>query len=185
MPLSSLDANAALVVIDMQKGIVGLPTAPHPAAVVTDNVAKLCRAFRSRGLPVVLVNVAGRPPGRVEATRNFTPPPDWAELVPELERQPSDETVTKMNIGAFYGTALERILRRRGVTQVFLAGIATSIGVESTARQAFDHGYNVVLVTDAMTDLDAEMHRNAVEKVFPRIGERGLTAEVVARLGAA
>jgi nicotinamidase-related amidase len=89
-----------------------------------------------------------------------------------------------MNVGAFYGTGLERILRRRGVTQVFVAGVATSLGVESTARQAFDHGYNVVLVTDAMTDLDAEMHRNAVEKVFPRIGERSLTADVVAKLGA-
>jgi len=183
MPFSGLDANAALIVIDMQKGIVALPTA-HPMAGLIDNVAALCRAFRARGLPVVLVNVAGRAPGRVEATLNFTPPPDWAELIPELDRQASDETVTKMNVGAFYGTGLERILRRRGVTQVFMAGVATSLGVESTARQAFDHGYNVVLVTDAMTDLDAEMHRNAVEKVFPRIGERSLTADVVAKLGA-
>jgi len=183
MPLSGLDANAALIVIDMQKGIVALPTA-HPMPGVIDNVAALCRAFRARGLPVVLVNVTGRAPGRVEATMNFTPPPDWAELIPELDRQPGDETVTKMNVGAFYGTGLERILRRRGVTQVVMAGVATSLGVESTARQAFDHGYNVVLATDAMTDLDPEMHRHAVEKVFPRIGERALTAELVARLGA-
>jgi nicotinamidase-related amidase len=184
MPFSSLDAKAALIVIDMQKGIVALPTA-HPIAGVIDNVVALCRAFRARNLPVVLVNVAGRAPGRVEATLNFTPPPDWAELIPELERQPGDETVTKMNVGAFYGTGLERILRRRGVTQVVMAGVATSLGVESTARQAFDHGYNVVLATDAMTDLDPEMHRNAVEKVFPRIGERALTAELVKRLAAA
>ena len=92
MPFSGLDANAALIVIDMQKGIVALPTA-HPMAGVIDNVAALCRAFRARGLPVVLVNVAGRAPGRVEATLNFTPPPDWAELIPELDRQASDETV--------------------------------------------------------------------------------------------
>ena len=183
MPLSGLDANAALIVIDMQKGIVTLPTA-HPIAGVIANVATLCRAFRKRGLPVVLVNVAGRAPGRVEATLNLSPPPDWADLIPELDHQPGDETVTKMNVGAFYGTALERILRRRGVTQVFLAGVATCLGVESTARQAFDHGYNVVLVTDAMTDLDAEMHRHAVEKVFPRIGERTLTADVVPKPGA-
>jgi nicotinamidase-related amidase len=184
MPLSSLDANAALIVIDMQKGIVALPTA-HPIGGVVANVAALCRAFRARGLPVVLVNVAGRAPGRVEASFNFTPPPDWADLIPELERQPGDETVTKMNVGAFYGTGLERILRRRGVTQVFVAGVATGSGVEATARQAYDHGYNVVLVTDAMTDLDADMHRHAVEKVFPRIGERSLTAEVTGRLAAA
>lgn len=184
MPFSGLDANAALIVIDMQKGIVALPTA-HPMPGIVDNVAALCRAFRARNLPVVLVNVAGRPPGRVEAARNFTPPADWADLIPELDRQPGDETVTKMNIGAFYGTGLDRVLRRRGVTQVFFAGVATSIGVESTARDAYDRGYNVVLVTDAMTDLDPEMHRHAVEKVFPRFGERSLTAEVVAKLGAA
>jgi nicotinamidase-related amidase len=182
MPLSGLDANAALVVIDMQKGIVALPTA-HPMPGVVANVASLCRAFRARGLPVVLVNVAGRAPGRTETTLNYTPPPDWAELIPELDRQPGDETVTKMNVGAFYGTGLERVLRRRGVTQVFMAGVATSLGVESTARQAFDRGYNVVLVTDAMTDLDPEMHRHAVEKVFPRIGERCRTEELVGRLG--
>ena len=77
MPLSQFDANAALIVIDMQKGIVALPTV-HPIAGVIDNVAALCRAFRARGLPVILVNVAGRPPGRVDATMNFSPPADWA-----------------------------------------------------------------------------------------------------------
>lgn len=181
MPLSQLDAHAALVVIDLQKGIVALPSV-HPMTDVIANVAALARAFRARGLPVVLVNVADRPPGRTEAVMNFTPPPDWTDLIPELERQDSDYTVTKRNIGAFYGTALELILRRRGVTQVFLTGVATGIGVEATARQAFDQGYNVVAVTDAMTDLDPASHSHAVEKVFPRIGERALTAEVVARL---
>ena len=181
MPLSQLDANPALIVIDMQKGIVALPTV-HPIAGVIDNVAQLCQAFRKWGRPVILVNVTGRAPGRVEASFNFSPPADWAELIPELDRQPSDDVVTKENVGAFYGTALERILRRRGVTQVFLAGVATGVGVEATARQAYDQGFNVVAVTDAMTDLDPEMHRHAVEKVFPRIGERASTAEVLSRL---
>lgn len=184
MPLSQLDANAALIVIDMQKGIVALPTV-HPIAGVTGKVAALCRGFREHKLPVILVNVAGRAPGRVEASFNFAPPPDWADLIPELDRQPSDHVVTKMNVGAFYGTALERILRRQGVTQVFLAGVATGSGVEATARQAYDQGYNVVLATDAMTDLDPEAHRHAVEKVFPRIGERALAEEILAKLGPA
>jgi nicotinamidase-related amidase len=181
MPLSQLDPSAALIVIDMQKGIVSLPTV-HPIAGVIDNVAKLCKAFRESKRPVILVNVTGRAPGRVEATFNFSPPPDWADLIPELDQQASDDTVTKINIGAFYGTALERILRRHGVTQVFLTGVATGSGVEATARQAHDQGYNVVLITDAMTDLDPEMHRHAVEKVFPRIGERVLTEEVLPKL---
>ena len=178
MPISQIDPVAALIVIDMQKGIVALPTA-HPIAGIVDNVAKLTRAFRAHMLPVILVNVMGRAPGRVEAIFNFSPPPDWADLIPELDRQPDDFTVTKVNIGAFYGTALEQILRRRRVTQVVIAGVATGSGVEATARQAYDQGYNVVLVTDAMTDLDPDMHRHAVEKVFPRIGERAATEEIL------
>ncbi|HXB52783.1 MAG TPA: isochorismatase family cysteine hydrolase [Rhizomicrobium sp.] len=181
MPLSQLDPAIALIVIDMQKGIVALPTV-HPIAGVTDNIAQLCRAFRKHGRPVILVNVTGRAPGRVEASFNFTPPADWAELIPELEHQPSDYIVTKENISAFYGTALERILRRQGVTQIFLTGVATGSGVEATARQAYDQGFNVVAITDAMTDLDPDMHRHAVEKVFPKIGERTLTAEVLGQL---
>ncbi len=178
MPISQIDPVAALIVIDMQKGIVTLPTV-HPIAGIIDNVAKLIQAFRARMLPVILVNVTGRAPGRVEATFNFSPPPDWADLIPELDRQPDDYTVTKVNIGAFYGTALEQILRRRGVTQVVLAGVATGSGVEATARQAYDQGYNVMLVTDAMTDLDSDTHKHAVEKVFPRIGERATTEEIL------
>ena len=184
MPISQIDPVAALVVIDMQKGIVSLPTV-HPMAGIIDNVARLAKGFRSRMLPVILVNVTGKAPGRVEATFNFSPPPDWADLIPELDRQPDDYTVTKVNIGAFYGTALEMILRRRGVTQLVIVGVATGSGVEATARQAYDQGYNVVLVTDAMTDLDPDMHRHAVEKVFPKIGERTTTADALAILKSA
>jgi nicotinamidase-related amidase len=182
MPLTKLDDTSALVVIDLQKGIVGLPCA-HPADEIVGRAAKLAGAFRGRGLPVVLVNVAGRAPGRTEVQFNFTPPADWTELVPELDRQPSDYTVTKQQIGAFYGTALEQILRRHGVTQVVLAGVATSSGVEATARNAYDHGYNVTLVVDAMTDLSADAHRHSVETIFPRLGETATTDDVIRSLG--
>ncbi len=181
MALTQIDDVAALVVIDLQKGVVALPTV-HPMSEITDRVARLARAFRAHGLPVVLVNVTGRAPGRTEHTFNFSPPVDWSELVPELDRQPTDHTVTKQTVGAFYGTALEQILRRRGVTQVFLAGVATASGVEATARNAYDHGYHVALVVDAMTDRDADAHRNSVEKIFPRIGETATTDQVLALL---
>jgi nicotinamidase-related amidase len=181
MALTQIDNVAALVVIDMQKGIVAMPTV-HPASEIIDRVARLARAFREHSLPVVLVNVAGGPPGRTDVKFHFSPPADWTELVPERDRQPSDYTVTKLQIGAFYGTALEQILRRRGVTQAFLTGIATSIGVESTARSAYDHGYNVALVVDAMTDRDADAHRHSVEKIFPRLGETAITHDVLTLL---
>jgi nicotinamidase-related amidase len=184
MPLSQIDPVAALVVIDMQKGIVGLPTA-HPMGEIIARIAELTRAFRKAGQPVVLVNVAGLAPGRNERKFNFQPPADWTELIPELDRQPSDHLVTKMQVGAFRDTGLDAILRGAGATQVFVVGVATGSGVEATARAAYDHGYNVVLVTDAMTDMDAETHRHSVEKTFPRIGETTTVEETLAKLAAA
>jgi nicotinamidase-related amidase len=179
MPLTKLDDISALIVIDLQKGIVGAPTV-HPAGEIAQRAAQLARAFRERGLPVVLVNVSGRAPGRTDAgPPNFSFPPDWTELVPELDQRPSDYFVTKQRAGAFIGTPLDETLRKRGVTQIFLAGIATSIGVESTGRSAYDLGYNVVFVVDAMTDRDADMHRLSVEKVFPRLGETTTTDDVL------
>lgn len=182
MPFTELDKTPALVLIDLQKGIVGRPAA-HPVGEIVQRSAELARAFRKHGWPVVLVNVAGRPAGRTDAGfGNFAPPPDWTELVPELGAKPEDVRVTKQSFGAFIGTKLDSLLRERGVTQIFLAGVATSIGVESTARSAFDHGYNIVFVSDAMTDMDGENHRHAVEKMFPRMGEVTTTQEVLLRL---
>jgi nicotinamidase-related amidase len=184
MPLTQLDPVAALVAIDLQKGIVGMPCGPHPTADVVQRTAQLALEFRKHNLPVVLVNVEGRAPGRVDATINFNPPAGWAELVPELGREPSDYAVTKLQIGAFYGTALERILRRAGVTQIFLTGVATTVGVEATARQAYDLGFNVVVVEDAMSDMNADNHNHAVRAVYPRIAEVTTTTDALAQLRA-
>src|SRR6202041_2236606 len=167
MPVTNLDTTAALVAIDLQKGIVSLP-AVHPVSDIIARTVQLARAFREHGLPVVLVNVSGRAPGRTDVgPRTFSFQADWMELVPELEQHPDDYLVTKQRVGAFLGTSLDDYLRGRGVTQVVLAGIATSAGVEATARSAYDLGYNVTLVVDAMTDRDAEAHRHSVEKIFP------------------
>jgi nicotinamidase-related amidase len=179
MPVTKLDTTAALVVIDLQKGIVGLPTV-HPASDIIGRTAQLARAFRERGLPVVLVNVTGRAPGRTDAgAPKFSFPADWSELVPELQQHPDDHLVSKQRWGAFIGTSLDDYLRQRDVTQVFVTGVATSAGVESTARSAYDYGYHVVLVVDAMTDRSEEAHRHSVEKIFPRLGESDTTDEVL------
>jgi nicotinamidase-related amidase len=180
MPLTQLDSHAALIVIDLQKGIVGL--APSAGEIVA-RAAQLARAFRERGLPVVLVNVSGRAPGRTEVSfAGHAFPPDWTDLVPELDRQPTDYLVTKQRVGAFIGTSLHDYLQQQGVTQVFFAGISTSVGVEAAARCAYDYGYNVVLVADAMTDRSPEAHTYSVEKIFPRLGEVDTTENVLARL---
>ena len=181
MALSTLDTKAALVVIDLQKGIVGM--GGQGAMEVVTKSASLAAAFRERNLPVILVNVAGRALGRTDVGfPKMDLPPDWTELTPELGAQPGDRRVTKHCFGAFANTGLDHMLRGQGVTQVFIAGISTSIGVESTARAAYDLGYNVVFVTDAMTDRDAETHRWCVEKIFPRLGETATTDLVKERL---
>jgi nicotinamidase-related amidase len=131
----------------------------------------------------VLVNVDGVAPGRTDAGRfNLQLPPDWTELVPELEQHPDDYLVTKQRVGAFIGTSLEEYLRQRGATQIFLTGVSTSAGVESTGRSAYDHGYHVVYVVNAMTDRDPEAHRHSVERVFPRFGETERTENVLKAL---
>ena len=179
MPLTTLDPRSALIVVDLQRGIAALPTA-HPMQRVVDNAARLAAAFRARGLPVVLVNVAGTAPGRSErARRNTSQSPDWAELLPELDAQPRDHRVTKRTWGAFTGTDLADYLRLCEVTQVVLCGVATSIGVESTARQAHELGFNVALVADAMTDLDADAHANSLQRIFSRLGETGDTGQLL------
>jgi nicotinamidase-related amidase len=182
MPVTVLDPRAALVVIDLQKGVLGMAVA-HPAGEIVERSAALARAFRARGLPVVWVTVSGRAPGRTALQRQFARPAGWDELADELGAEAGDFRVTKLQVGAFYGTPLELILRRAGVTQIFLTGIATTSGVEATARAAYDHGFNVVAVADAMTDGDAEAHRHAIERQFPKFSEVATTGEVIALLG--
>ncbi len=179
MALTTLDAKTALIVIDLQKGIVALPVA-HPIAPIVERAVALTTAFRHRGLPVVLVNVAGGAPGRTEQVHSSAQlPADWADLIPELDRQPEDHVVTKRTWGAFTNTDLEAHLKSLDVTQVVLAGVATSIGVESTARHAYELGFNITLAVDAMTDLNAEAHDNSIARIFPRLGETATTQAVI------
>jgi nicotinamidase-related amidase/predicted MFS family arabinose efflux permease len=183
--LTTLDPNTALVVIDLQQGIVAAPTVPHAGADVVSRAVDLATAFRAHGAPVVLVRVTAAPdgsdaaPGRTEAGSRGVRPEGWDTIVEDLTTDPNDIIVTKRNWGAFFGTDLDLQLRRRGVTQLVLAGIATSVGVESTARAAHEHGYHVTLATDAMADLDEDAHRHSIEKIFPRLGETGTTAEII------
>lgn len=184
MPLTTLDPKIALIVVDLQKGIVGSPFV-HPIAGVIERTVALLNEFRRLNLPVVLVNVAGAAPGRTEQARhNRTFPEGWTDLIPELDRQPGDIVVTKMTWGAFVNTDLEAQLKSRGVTQVVITGVATGTGVEATARQAYELGFNVTLAVDAMTDARSVAHDYSLAHVFPRLGETGSTQEIIALLAA-
>ena len=179
MAFTTLDPKTALVVIDLQKGIVAFNTTP-PTHEVVARSRVLLDEFRRRSLPVVLVNVSGSAPGRVEQKRPASElPADWSELVLELNAQSSDYRVTKRTWGAFSHTDLEVHLKQLGVTQIVLVGIATSMGIESTARSAHELGFNVSFVVDAMTDMNPDAHHNSIARIFPRLGETGTTQEIL------
>lgn len=184
MPVTTLDPVTALVVVDLQKGVVGLPFA-HPVEDVVAHTRDLLAEFRRHGLPVVLVNVAGAPGGRTDGgVRRLGFSEEWTELIPELDPQPGDLLVTKYARSAFTGTGLLDRLRDLGVTQVVVTGISTSGGVESTARDAHEQGFHVTLPLDAMTDRDSAQHEHSAVRVFPRIAETGTTQDVLDALAA-
>jgi len=179
MPVTTLDPKTALIVIDLQKGIVNRPTVHSMAGIIANSV-RLIDSFRQKNLPIALVNVTGAPSGRTQVQRPMGDlPADWAELIAELRPQTSDIKVTKRSWGAFSTTDLAEKLRDLGVTQVVIIGVATSIGVESTARHAHELGFNVTLVSDAMTDMVKEAHDNSLNLIFPRLGEVGTTDDIV------
>ena len=189
MPLTELNPTVALVVIDLQYGIVGLPVAPHSAAEVVARSALLAERFRAASAPVVLVRVSHEPDGGSALGSRVDQPlgspnldPRWSRLVDELAIQPTDLVITKRQWGAFHGTELDSQLRRRGVTNIVLTGLVTNMGVESTARQAHEHGYHTVIVSDATSGRSAAEYEFAMTRIFPKISQVDTTENVLRHL---
>lgn len=166
--------STALVLIDLQKGVLAMPVTPYPAATIYERATRLAPRFRAAAGPVVWVRVsfasdfADAPRAKVDQPSNMGAlPPGWDEFPEPLH--PADVMVTKRQWGAFYGTDLDLQLRRRGVRTIVLGGIATSIGVESTARSAWEHGYELVICEDLCADLSAETHASSFKHIFPRL----------------
>jgi len=188
MPATALDPRTALVVIDLQRGLANIPTV-HPFRDVLANAVRLAEAFRKADLPVVLVTVGFSPDGLDRVlSRTEVPPrpvpsdPEVMLLVPELGPEPGDILIRKRQPSAFYGTELDLQLRRRHVTGIVLAGVATSMGVDRTGSAAHERAYNVTFASDAMTDLDPAAHDFAMKKMFPRMGEVDTTDALLALL---
>ncbi len=169
--------TTALVLIDLQNGILGYPLAPTSAQDLVSRGQHLAERFRACGAPVVLVNVAWSADGGdtltppVDAPRHRPAggyPAGWSDLVDGLA-QPGDILVTKRQWGAFYGTELDLQLRRRGIQTIVLGGVATHMGVESTARQAWEHGYALVIAADATSSIGAETHEMSMRHILPQI----------------
>jgi nicotinamidase-related amidase len=183
--------TTALVLIDLQKGILGRPLAPYGAAKVVENSVALGKALKAAGGVVVLVKVtfandyADRPSQEVDEPTPMPPggmPAEWSEFVPEIDSLQADVVITKRQWSAFYGTELDLQLRRRGIKTIVLGGVATHIGVDSTARDAWQHNYSVVIAEDACASMGADLHAFSVEKVLRRVARVRFTAEILAGL---
>jgi len=189
-PFNIDKTKTAIVVIDLQKGIASRETQPHSAKTVIENTAQLLKVFRKNNMPVFLVRVATSPDqkDRLNVITDTTwsgggqMPADWSDLVPELEKENSDIIITKKQWGAFYGTELDLQLRRRKIDTIVLCGIATCMGVESTARFANEYGYNQIFAEDAMSSMSKEEHEHTVNKIFPRLGLVRKTKEILETL---
>lgn len=183
--------NTALILIDLQKGLLSRPLAPYSAEQVVTNASRLANHFVNVHATVVLVRISlsntyvdklNQP---VDVPLPMPPnglPNDWADLAPELASVPADVRITKRQWGAFYGTELDLQLRRRQITTVVLGGIATNFGVETTAREAWQHNYAVVIAEDASTSMDADLHKFSMQNIMPRIARVRSVNEIVTEL---
>jgi len=195
--ITTIDKQTALVLIDLQKGVVRMDTV-HPVINILLKVSMLVDVFRAANLPIVIVHVnpmgAAWTKTRVEKStlpqnpvmhtlaRMVMPVMGFTDIVPEIKIQPQDILIEKKAWNAFFQTSLNKELKKREITQLVLAGISTSIGVEGTARAASELGYNLIFAIDAMTDKVLEAHENSINNIFPRIGELGTVMEITRKL---
>lgn len=178
--LQKLDPQTtALVLIDLQQGILGFAKAPRSAESVLTASAKLAKRFREIGAPVVLVRVGWsrdfgdalkQPVDQPVTLPAGGLPSTWWDIPEVLKVGEEDVLITKRQWNAFHGTELDLQLRRRGIKTIVLGGISTNIGVESTARAGYELGYTLVLVEDAMSCAASEHHQASVNYIFPRLG---------------
>ena len=181
--------KSAIVVIDLQKGITSMPAVPHSVQEVIANTSSILTAARKNKMNVFLARVTPSPdlkdalhPISETSFQMSGFNPEWSEYVPELDIQPSDILITKHQWGAFYDTGLDLQLRRRGIDTIILCGIATNMGVESTARFAYEFGYNQIFIEDTMSARSKEEHEYPIRYIFPRFGLIRKTNEVLKAL---
>lgn len=192
MSLTLDPRTTALVLVDLQNGILGLPLAPYGASAILDASLRLGRRFAERGGAIFPVRVAFAPdfgdrPGQaVDEPMRAPPgglPAEWSTLSPDIAALPATEVITKHQWGAFHDTGLDLQLRRRGITTLVLCGIVTNFGVESTAREAWQHNYAVVVAEDACTSMSEEMHRFSIKTIMPRIAQVRSCEAILSALG--
>lgn len=192
MSLSIDPRSTALVIIDLQHGIVANQLTPHDAKSVIDNSERIAKALRAAGGTIVAVHVgfssdaADRLRQPVDSPMQLPPgglPANWSDFVPQIAALDAQVVIKKRQWSAFHGTELDLQLRRRGVRTVVITGIATNFGVEGTARDAWSSSYEVVIAEDACSGNGPDMHRFAIDKILPRVARIRKTSEIVEAIG--
>jgi nicotinamidase-related amidase len=180
--------TTALVVIDLQNGLRANKYAPYSVEQVITNAAILTEVFRKQEAFVVLVHVSTQDwkdmlrPKLDQAPPVMNPGEGWDKIVPEIGITATDHVITKKQWGAFYGTDLDLQLRRRGIKTIVIGGIASGIGVDTTAREAFQHGYDIIFASDAMSGFSEAEHKHVQDFIFPRMGRIRTTQAIVSNL---
>ena len=160
--------KTAVVIMDFQQRIIA-NNASDPENVVKQASAAL-EGARKAGIPVIYVMHRGGP---------------FAEYAPDVELHegvaPADGEVviTKTRPGPFSTTNLDVALRERGIETIVIMGVSTSGCVLSCTRWAVDVNYKFIVVSDACSDGDPEVHRVLTEKVYPRMGTVVNTQELL------
>jgi nicotinamidase-related amidase len=172
--------NTALLVMDMQAGIVGmLPNATDLLSNLLPKVAQAIASARENKIPVIYVTVGfrqGAPEVSVNnkgvaavkerlATVNMD---EFTKIHPDLAPQDGELTVMKRRLSAFSGSDLELVLRAVGIQHMVLTGFSTNGVVLSTLREATDKDYRLTVLADCCADGDEEVHRVLTTKIFPR-----------------
>ncbi len=145
------------------------------------------KKFREVGIKVFLVHVASADGKDILHPKTEQPvpwsstqrPADWSEFMDEIRPTEKDIVITKRQWGAFYGTELDLQLRRRGIDTIVLCGVSTNIGVETTAREAYQLGYNQIFAVDAMASGSRDEHEATLKYIFSRIGLLKTTDEIL------
>ena len=178
----------ALIIVDLQNGILDPEPVPFGRDQIVRQAASLGHAFANVGSPIVLTttdfaaNYVDAPKGLADSPWELPKaglPAEFAMLVSEINALPTAVRIAKRQMSAFFGTELDLQLRRRGCNTVVICGVATNLGVEATARAAFDFNYNVVLASDACGSVAPGLHEFAMEKILPRIARVRQTSEIL------
>ena len=186
-PFTLTGRTCAFIMIDLQVSNEHLPFQPHSFGDVVRSANVVAAAVRRSGglvahTHVVLADVLDLP-----ADEPLPSPPvavDGAEFATNAGPAPGDVVITKRQWGAFYATDLDQQLRRRKVDTLLIGGVATEFGVESTIRAAYDQGYALVFVEDAISGAAKESSDFFMNGLFRHIGRVRSSAQVVSALSA-